>query len=218
MNPAAVSPAKLRHTSPGASLRIGLTGGIASGKSTVARLFAARGVPVIDTDQIARDVAAPGGAVLAQLVQTFGEDILTAQGTLDRARMRERAFVDAGSRHRLERILHPAIRAELERRSAAAGGPYQVLVIPLLVETGADYVDRVLVVDCSPETQLARLLARDAGGEAQARAMLAAQASRPQRLQRADEIIVNDGQDEDIVAALSPQVDRLHARYLSLST
>ncbi len=194
-------------------MRVGLTGGIASGKSTVARLFAERGVPVIDTDEIARDVVAPGGPALTQLVEAFGPDILAADGSLDRVRMREQAFADDENRRRLEQIVHPAIRAELERRSAAAAGPYQILEIPLLVETSVRYVDRVLVVDCSPETQLRRLLARDAGTESQARAMLAAQASREQRLQRADEVIVNDGEP----TALPPQVNRLHAKYLQLA-
>jgi dephospho-CoA kinase len=198
---------------PGEKLRIGLTGGIASGKTAVADLFAARGVPVIDTDEIARDVVQPGAPALGQLLAAFSSEILAPDGTLDRKRLRARVFSDPQARAQLEQILHPAIRAEVERRAARAAGPYQVIVIPLLVETSATYVDRVLVVDCSAETQLRRLLARDAESEQQARAMLAAQATREQRLQRADDVILNEGE----LTALAPQVDALHAKYLALS-
>ena len=148
-----------RPSSPAASP---LTGGIASGKSAVAELFAKLGVPVLDTDQIARDVVEPGMPALAQLVAEFGPEILDAQGRLDRARMRERVFSDPAQRKQLEAITHPAIREELARRSAAAGGDYQIHVIPLLVESGrADAYDRVLVVDCPEEAQIERLMARD---------------------------------------------------------
>ena len=131
-----------------ASLRIALTGGIASGKTAVADLFAQLGIPVIDTDQIARDVVEPGQPALAQIAQSFGAEVLDASGRLDRARMRERVFSDPAQRKLLESILHPAIREELARRSQAARGPYQIHVIPLLVESGqrGNY-DRVLVVD-----------------------------------------------------------------------
>ncbi len=195
-------------------LRIGLTGGIASGKTAVARLFAAHGVPVIDTDEIARAIVQPGSPALEHLVSLFGRDILDPSGTLDRKRLRGLVFADPQRRRQLEQVLHPAIRAELERRSATAGGPYQILVIPLLVETDARYMDRVLVVDCSESTQLRRLIARDGGTEAQARAILAAQAPRAQRLKRADEVITNDGD----FSALPPQVDALHVKYLALTT
>lgn len=194
-------------------LRVGLTGGIASGKSTVADLFAQRGIPVIDTDEISRDVVMPGSPALAQMVQTFGPDILDEHGALNRRRMRAAVFADDDIRRDLEAILHPAIRAELERRSATAGGPYQILAIPLLVESGASYFDRVLVVDCSVETQLRRLLARDAENAAQAHAMIAAQATRQERLDRADDVIVNDGD----ISALEPQVARLHEHYLRVA-
>lgn len=194
-------------------LRVGLTGGIASGKSAVAALFAELGVPVIDTDELAREVVGKGSPVLQRLVATFGPEILTADGMLDRKRMRAMVFAEPARRRQLEEILHPAIRTELERRSAAADGPYQLLVIPLLVETGVRYVDRVLAVDCSIETQLGRLMARDGETEQKARAMLAAQATREQRLKRADDVIVNDGD----LAALGPQVKKLHAQYLSLA-
>ena len=143
-------------------LLIALTGGIASGKTAVADLFAKLDVPVLDTDQIARDVVAPGMPALGRLVAQFGPEILDAQGRLDRVRMRERVFGNPEQRHKLEAITHPAIREELARRSAAAGGDYQIHVIPLLVETGrADAYDRVLVVDCPEEAQMARLMARE---------------------------------------------------------
>jgi dephospho-CoA kinase len=194
-------------------LRIGLTGGIASGKTTVAKLFAGRGVPVLDTDQIARDVVEPGQPALAKVVAAFGPDILGPDGRLDRPRLRARVFADPDSRQRLEAILHPAIRAELARRAEAAGGPYQVWVIPLLVEGGqVDRVDRILVVDCPEAVQLARVKARDGETEDSARAILAAQASRAQRLAAADDVIVNDGEE----AGLSPQVAALDARYRAL--
>ena len=195
---------------PDRPLRIGLTGGIASGKSVVAELFASRGVPVIDTDRIAREVVEPGEPALAQVVESFGDGILDEAGRLDRRALRERVFADPADRCRLEDILHPAIMAELERQCAAAGGEYQVLVIPLLVEGGrSDAVDRVLVVDCPVETQLARLRTRDDETEAGARAILAAQASREQRLAAADDVIVNDGSFE----ALEHRVAELDAQY-----
>jgi dephospho-CoA kinase len=195
-------------------LRIGLTGGIASGKSTVAALFAERGVPVLDTDLIARDVVAPGTAGLAEVVAAFGQDVLAADGSLDRRALRERVFAHPEERRRLEAILHPRIRDELERRSAAAGGPYQLLVIPLLVEGGGQTrVDRVLVVDCPEEIQLRRLVARDGGTEDGARAILAAQASRAERLAAADDVLANDGSPQALAAA----VDRLDALYRQLA-
>jgi dephospho-CoA kinase len=197
------------NTSP-APLLIALTGGIASGKSTIADLFANLGVPVLDTDQIARDVVEPGSPTLQQLVSEFGSDILDSQGRLDRARMRERVFGDHSQRQRLEAITHPAIRAELARRSAAAGGDYQVHVIPLLVEAGrAEAYDRVLVVDSSEEEQIRRLTHRDRASPEQARRMLAAQATREQRLAVADDVIVNMGTPEDLPGF----VHTLHRNY-----
>jgi dephospho-CoA kinase len=198
----------------GTVLRIGLTGGIASGKTTVASLFAARGVPVLDTDQIARNVVEPGRPALAEVVEAFGEGIVGPDGRLDRAALRSLVFADAVARKRLEAILHPEIRAELARRSATAGGPYQLWVIPLLVEGGrSDQVDRVLVVDCPAETQLVRLRARDGETEASARAILAAQASREERLAAADDVIVNEGDPEE----LALQVAALDTRYRALA-
>jgi len=189
---------------------IALTGGIASGKSAVAQLFANLGTVVLDTDQIARDVVEPGTATLAQLVEEFGSGILDAAGGLDRVRMRSLVFADPQQRRRLEAITHPAIRAELQRRSRAAGGAYQIHVIPLLVEGGGNGgYDRVLVVDCPEEDQLKRLLARDGSSLEQAQGILAAQAGREQRLAAADDVIVNTGTLHD----LPRFVQTLHRNY-----
>lgn len=188
------------------AFRVGLTGGIASGKSTVARLFEALGVPVIDTDVLAREVVGPGQPLLAQIAARFGAGVLTSEGALDRAALRALIFAEAAARADLERLTHPAIRALLEERSAAAGGDYQIHAIPLLVETGGrDRVERVLVVDCSEELQIRRLQARDGSTIEQARAILVAQASRAARLAVADDVIENNGdlgQLRDRVAAL----------------
>ena len=193
-------------------LRIGLTGGIASGKSTVSRLFAALGVPVIDSDEIAREVVAPGTPGLAAIAARFGAGVLQPDGSLDRRRLREIVFADPAARRDLEAITHPAIREAMDQRSARAGGDYQILAIPLLVEGGGGArgrVDRVLVVDCDEDLQVRRVMARDGSTEAQARAVLAAQASRAQRRAAADDVIVNDGG----LAALRDQVAALHERY-----
>jgi dephospho-CoA kinase len=191
--------------------RVALTGGIASGKSTVADLFAALGVPVIDTDVIARQVVEPEQPALAKIAATFGSDVLDAEGRLDRRRMRERIFSDPDAKRRLEAILHPAIRAEMERQSMAAQGPYQVLVIPLLTEGGRrDHVDRVLLVDAPEELQIQRLMMRDGVSHEQAQASLNAQATRAQRLALADDVIRNTGRVEDLRA----QVAELHQQYL----
>ncbi len=195
-------------------LRVGLTGGIASGKSTVANLFAVRGVPVIDTDEISRAVVAPGQPALAAITRAFGSGVLDADGALDRRRMRELIFSDPARRQQLESILHPMILSELKRLSAQAGGPYQILVIPLLVEGGLEgAVDRILVVDVPRERQVERLLQRDAEDEQQADAIMAAQAPRQARLAKANDVITNDG----TIADLESQVERLHERYLRLA-
>lgn len=192
------------------ALLIALTGGIASGKSAVAEEFAKLGVPVLDTDQIARDVVAPGTPALGQLVAEFGPEILDGNSRLDRAHMRERVFGDPEQRRKLEAITHPAIRAELARRSAEAGGNYQIHVIPLLVETGrADAYDRVLVVDCPEEAQLQRLQARDGSSREQAEEILAAQVSREERLEAAHDVIENTG----TLADLQRFVQTLHRNY-----
>ena len=189
---------------------VALTGGIASGKSAVAELFAHRGVPVFDTDQIARDVVEPGTPGLAKIVAEFGSDILDGSGRLDRKRMREVVFSDPAKRKALEAITHPAIREELARRSKAADGLYQIHVIPLLVESGrADAYDRVLVVDATEQDQLRRLLQRDGNDETTAKNILAAQATREARLSVADDVIVNTGTLDD----LGRFVDTLHDNY-----
>lgn len=196
------------------SLRIALTGGIASGKSRVADLFSALGVPVIDTDLIARQVVEPGQPALADVVETFGPGVLGADGRLDRRKLRELIFSDTTARQRLEAILHPAIRAEMERQSSAAGGPYQMLVIPLLTEGGRrDHVDRVLVVDVPESLQVERLMNRDTVTKEQAMASLAAQATRSARLAIADDVISNSGSAEE----LRGKVAALHEQYLHLA-
>jgi dephospho-CoA kinase len=193
--------------------RVGLTGGIASGKTTVARLFEALGVPVIDTDQLAREVVAPGQPLLTQIAKRFGAAVLQADGSLDRAALRAIVFSDPGARADLERLTHPAIRSLLAERSAAAGGDYQIHVIPLLVETaGRQNLDRVLLVDCSEELQIRRLQARDGSTLEQARKILEAQASRAARLAVADDVIVNEGE----LAPVRDQVAALHLRYRNL--
>jgi dephospho-CoA kinase len=197
------------HPSP-SPLLVALTGGIASGKTAAAEMFAALGVPVLDTDQIARDVVEPGTPVLGRLVAEFGAGILDAAGRLDRPAMRQRVFADPQMRKRLEAITHPAIREELARRSTSAGGLYQIHVIPLLVEAGRSAAfDRVLVVDCPEEEQVRRLVARDGSNEQEARRILAAQASREQRLEIADDVIENTGTLDD----LRQFVATLHANY-----
>jgi dephospho-CoA kinase len=196
-------------------LRIGLTGGIASGKTTVAALFADRGATVIDTDRIARDVVEPGMPALAALVNALGGGILDEAGGLDRAGLRRRLFADATVRRSVEAILHPAILAELERRAARASGPYQVLVVPLLVDGRHEgLVDRVLVVDCPEETQIRRLMERDGEARADAIRMLASQVPREQRLAAADDVIENDGPPAD----LGPRVAALDRKYREMAT
>jgi dephospho-CoA kinase len=203
-------------TPAAAPYRVALTGGIASGKTTVAGLFAARGVPLIDTDVIAREVVEPGQPALDAVVAAFGPEVLGPDGRLDRRRLRDIVFADAAARGRLESILHPAIRAEMERQShaAAAVGPYQLLVIPLLAEGGRrDHVDRVLVVDAPESLQIERVMARDAATREQATAALQAQASRTARLAIADDVVTNTGG----VAELERQVTELHALYQRLA-
>jgi dephospho-CoA kinase len=192
-------------------LRIGLTGGIASGKSTVANMFAEFGVPVIDTDIIAREIVQPGQPALDEIRETFGTRFISADGTLDRPAMRAVVFADGTARHQLEAILHPRIRAAAMQQAASAGGDYQLIVVPLLVESPLkSFVDRVLVVDCDEQTQIRRLLSRDAESEDQARRMIAAQASREVRLAIADDVINNDGDLQET----RDQALALHRNYL----
>lgn len=195
-------------------LLIALTGGIASGKSAVAELFARLGVPVLDADRIAREVVEPGKPALNELIAAFGADILDTRGHLDRIRMRERIFTDAAARNTLETILHPVIRAELLRQSESMGGEYQIHVIPLLVEgQRSEAYDRVLVVDSPEEAQITRLMARDHTTREQAARIVAAQATREQRLAVADDVIVNTGTLED----LQRFVQTLHRNYSLLA-
>jgi dephospho-CoA kinase len=196
------------------SARIGLTGGIASGKTTVANLFAELGATVIDTDVIARQVVEPGEPALAEIRAAFGPWAIDKDGRLDRAAMRERIFAEPASRRRLEAIVHPRIGEEVRRQSEAAGGEYQIIVVPLLVESQLRAImDRILVVDCDENTQLERLMHRDAETESQARRMLAAQASRDERLAIADDVIDNSGPLE----ATRARVVELHEIYRSLA-
>jgi len=195
-------------------LRIGLTGGIASGKSTAARRFAELGIPVIDADESSRVVVEPGRPGLAAIVDRFGSGILTAAGELDRRALRRLVFADPEKRRDLEAILHPLIRADMQERAKRAVGPYVVLAIPRLIEGGnRDRVDRILVVDAEEALQLERLMARDSVTPAEAHAMLDAQANRESRLKGADDVIRNSGTIEELREA----VDRLHERYLRLA-
>lgn len=197
-----------------APLRIGLTGGIASGKSTVADMFAELGARVIDTDAIAREVVRPGQPALDEIRVAFGDAMISADGLLNRSAMRKLVFADENARRRLEAILHPRIQEETRRQSYEASGEYQIIVVPLLVESSLkSFVDRILVVDCNEDTQVRRLLARDAESEAQARCMLEAQASREQRLAIADDVITNDG----TLGSTRSQVAALHVIYQSLA-
>lgn len=194
------------------NLVIGLTGGIGTGKSAVANLFAARGVPVIDADVLAREVVMPGEPALDEIVRAFGSAILTASGELDRRRMREQVFSDAHGRERLEAIIHPRVYAEIERRLESVTYPYAIVVVPLLVETGGvERVDRVLVVDAPTQMQIARVSRRDGTTPSAVEKILAAQLDRRARNAAADDIIENDGSQAD----LERKVDALHAQYLA---
>ena len=194
-------------------LRIGLTGGIGSGKSTVADCFARLGITIIDSDVIARELVRPGSEALQGIAETFGAEVLRTDGTLDRAALRQRIFDDKEARTRLEAILHPRIRRQLQARAAEASGPYVILVIPLLIEQGwTTEVDRVLVVDCSPETQLRRTMARDHVSAEQARAVLQNQADREQRLACADDVIDNENAPRKLEATVA-RLDRLYRQF-----
>jgi dephospho-CoA kinase len=200
-----------------AAFVVAVTGGIASGKSALCACFAALGVVVVDADLIAHEIVAPGGAALDEIAARFGAGVLLADGSLDRARMRERVFADSGARAELEAITHPRIRAELEARCRAARGPYSIADIPLLTETRAGeawrWLQRVLVVDAPEALQRERLLRRDGIDAALAARMLAAQASRRQRLALADDVVINDGP----LSALAAATQRLDARFRRLA-
>jgi dephospho-CoA kinase len=197
---------------------IGLTGGIGSGKSTVADLFAARGVPLIDTDLIAHQVTASGGVAMPLIASEFGDDFLAHDGSLDRAKMRTLVFSDDTAKARLEAIVHPLIRAETERQRVAAGGAYHIVVVPLLVESGnwATRVSRVLVVDCPVQTQIARVMQRNGFTRDQVLAIIAKQATREARLAAANDVIENG--EGDSLDTLAQRVQALHERYLALAS
>jgi dephospho-CoA kinase len=198
-----------------ARLRVGLTGGIGSGKSVVAARFAALGASIIDTDQIARGMTVPGGPAMPAIVAEFGPEFADASGAMDRERMRALVFSDLGAKARLEAILHPLIRATALAAAESATGAYVIYDVPLLVESGSwrDRVDRVLVVDCPEDVQVARVTARSGLDASQVRAIMATQATRAARLAAADDIIDNEGE----LAALAPQIARLHDLYLAFS-
>lgn len=197
------------------SFIVGLTGGIGSGKSTVADIFSSLGIAVVDTDVIAHELTGARGAAMPEIAAAFGPDVLLAQGGLDRAAMRRRVFADPSARKRLESILHPRIRHEADVRCQAAVSPYVLLVVPLLIESGAyqQSVKRLLVVDCDEAIQVARVMARSGLSPDEVQTIMAAQASRAERLAVADDVVSN-GADR---AALEPQVIALHQRYLRLS-
>ena len=198
--------------------RVGLTGGVASGKSVVARCFEALGVRIVDADIAARDVVAVGSDGLAEIVAVFGHDVLNPNGELDRAAMRRRVFEDEWARHRLEAIVHPRVRSALLATSEISPAPYAIVVIPLLAEgdgrKGYPWLNRILVVDVQLELQMARLLQRDAVDDELATRMIAAQARRHERLAIADDVLVNDGE----LDALTRHVVALDAQYRVLAS
>lgn len=196
------------------SFSVGLTGGIGSGKTFVATLFAERGAAVVDTDEIAHRITAPGGEAIAAIRDQFGDEYVTAEGALDRGRMRALVFSRPEEKKRLEAIVHPLIRLEAERSASSAGGDYVIFVVPLLIESPIwrQRVSRVLVVDCPEQLQIERVMKRSGLSEEQVRAIMKTQVARETRLAAADDVIVNDGDRE----ALLPQVEHLHGLYLAL--
>lgn len=195
--------------------RVGLTGGIASGKTAVAEMFASLGIPVIDTDLIAREIVSPGSPALQEIAEVFGAGVLQSDGRLNRPRLREIVFAEPARRKQLEAITHPRIGAAMEAQCAEAGGPYQVVVVPLLIESGFDRrVDRILVVDCPEDLQLSRLMTRDGESAVGAQQLLASQLGRTARLARADDVVDNSGS----LAATRQRVAELDARYRALAS
>jgi len=195
---------------------VGLTGGIGSGKSTVAELFAARGAELVDTDAIAHELTAAGGAAMPALLAAFGPAMADRDGALDRAAMRRTVFADPGARQRLEDILHPLIRQISSARCRAAVSPYVILAVPLLVESGTyrQRCQRIVVVDCPEKLQIERVMARSGISRAEVEAIMATQATRAQRLAAADDVVSNDGD----LTNLYRQVDKLDLEYLRLSS
>ncbi len=194
---------------------VGLTGGIGCGKTTVADRFAELGAAIVDTDRIAHSLTAPRGPAMPEIVQAFGPEYAGPDGALDRARMRALVFADPLAKARLEAILHPRIRASAEAAALAAPGPYVIMVVPLLIESGnwRARVTRVLAIDCSETTQVQRVMARNGLSEQQVRAIMATQATRVERLAEADDVIVNEGGIEDLL----PQIAGMHEQYLDFS-
>jgi len=195
-------------------LRVGLTGGIGSGKSTVAARFAALGVPIIDADLLAHELTRPGQPALAEIESAFGGAVLSPAGELDRGALRQRVFANTGARKRLEAILHPRIRTRMLERLAEIRGPYAVLVVPLLFEADQqDLADRVLVVDLPEPLQIERVQSRSGLDVATIRSIMASQTDRSTRLARADDVIDNSAD----TAALEPQIANMHRQYLALA-
>ncbi len=194
---------------------IGLTGGIGSGKTSAARLFAEQGIDVIDTDEISRELTLPGGSAMPAIVGAFGSAVVTQDGSLDRQAMRKLVFSDPELRTRLEGILHPLIGREARARLSRSTSPYVLLVVPLLLETGnyRDLIRRILVVDCEESQQVSRVMQRSGLTETAVRDIMAAQLPRRQRLASADDVIRNDGD----ASRLRGQVLNLHQQYLKLS-
>ena len=194
---------------------VGLTGGIGSGKSAAADCFAAHGISVIDTDAIARELTAPGGAALPALVAAFGDGILAADGAMDRARVRALVFADTEARQQLEGILHPLIRQVSCERCRLAASPYVILAVPLLVESGTyrERCDRIVAVDCPESVQISRVMARSGLAADEVRAIMATQATRGERLAAADDVLANDAD----LAGLAAQVAGLHRKFLALA-
>lgn len=199
----------------GPRLVLGVTGGIGSGKSTAARLFAECGAGLVDTDEIALRLTQPGQPAVAEIARRFGPEYLTPAGALDRQRMRSHVFSDPAAKAQLEAILHPLIRMQVAEQVRASDAPYVLVLIPLLVETGGypTLVQRILVIDADEAVQIARTMARSALSEEQVRAIMRTQATREQRLAAADDIIDNNGDLEQ----LRLQVQALHARYLEMT-
>lgn len=197
-----------------APLRVGLTGGIASGKTTVSNMFADLGVPVIDTDVIARDIVEAGKPALLEIHERFGDGVISESGELDRSAMRKLIFDDDNARADLEAILHPLIGLEVRRQSALLVGQYQIIAVPLLVNSALlQFIDRVLVVDCNEDKQIERILQRDSGTVEDAKRIIASQSTRDERLAIADDVIRNNSD----LQHLHKQVSNLHRKYLRLS-